>query len=127
MPAPEGTQPRTLTGIAAAPGLAAGPAVVWRDHDVSIPRATGRQPEAEIARLTAARNAAREEIRRLKTKVASEARQAEAAIFDAHLMFLDDAALLAKAQAAIDAGTNAEAAWMDAIEFFAAQLAQLPD
>ncbi len=124
---PEGTQPRTLTGIAAAPGLAAGPAVVWREHDVSIPRATGRQPEAEVARLTAARNAAREEIRRLKTKVASEAGQAEAAIFDAHLMFLDDAALLQKAQAAIDAGTNAEAAWMDAIEFFAAQLAQLPD
>jgi len=123
----ERTQPRTLTGIAAAPGLAAGPAAVWREHDVTVPRASGRDPVSETARLTEARNAAREEIRALRAKVAAEAGEAEAAIFDAHLMFVDDTALLDKAAAAIAAGTNAEAAWMDAIEFFAAQLAQIPD
>ena len=59
--------------------------------------------------------------------MAAEAGQAEAAIFDAHEMFLDDTALLQHAQQAIETGVNAEAAWADAIEFFAAQLEQLPD
>src|SRR5712691_6879877 len=118
---------RTLTGIAAAPGLAVGPAAVWREQAVTIPRSTGRQPATEAARLTAARTAARNEIRALRAKVAAEAGQAEAAIFDAHGMFLDDAALLQKAQQAIERGVNAEAAWADAIEFFASQLEQLPD
>src|SRR5947209_6920004 len=118
---------RTLTGIAAAPGLAAGPAAVWREQAVTIPRSTGRQPATEAARLTTARAAARNEIRALRAKVAADAGQAEAAIFDAHEMFIDDAALLQKAQHAIDSGVNAEAAWADAIEFFASQLEQLPD
>jgi len=121
------TRSRTLTGIAAAPGLAAGPAAVWRDQTVTVPRSTGRQPAVETARLTAARAAARDEIRRLRAKVAAEAGQAEAAIFDAHEMFLDDAALLQQAQQSIATSMNAEAAWTDAIEFFAAQLEQLPD
>ncbi len=127
MPSPREIHSRTLTGIAAAPGLASGPAVVWRERDVTVPRTTGGQPDAETARLAAARAAARDDIRRLRTKVAAEAGEAEAAIFDAHLMFIDDGALLVKAQAAIAGGVNAEAAWADAIEFFAAQLQQLPD
>src|SRR6266849_6792052 len=118
---------RTLRGVAAAPGLSAGPAVVWRDTAVVIPRATSRSPAQESQRLAAARGAAHEQISQLKTSVSTTASPEEAAIFDAHLMFLDDAALLEKAQAAIDAGTTAEAAWMDGIEFFAAQLAHLPD
>ncbi len=124
---PRSTGPRALHGIAAAPGLAAGPAVVWRETAVAIPRVRSRPPAEEIARLTAARNAARDEIRHLKAKVTAEAGPAEAAIFDAHLMFLDDTALLQRVQTAIEAGTIAEAAWQDTIEFFAAQLAQLPD
>ncbi len=116
-----------LTGIPAAPGLASGPAAVWPDYALTVPRGTGRKPDVEGSRLASARKAAREEIQKLKTKVAAEAGPAEAAIFDAHLLFLDDASLLAKAQAAIDAGTNAEAAWMDAIEHFSSQLQQLPD
>jgi len=118
---------RTLRGVAAAPGLSGGPAVVWRDTAVAIPRATDRSPAQESRRLAAARRAAREQISQLKTSVSTTASPEEAAIFDAHLMFLDDDALLEKAQSAIDAGTAAEAAWMDGIEFFAAQLARLPD
>src|SRR5207247_8182928 len=126
------TRSRTLTGIVAVPGLAAGPAAVWRDQTVTVPRNSGREPAAETTRLTAARAAARDEIRRLRAKVAAEAGQAEAAIFDAHEMFLDDTALLQHAQQAIETGVNAEATWAeatwaDAIEFFAAQLEQLPD
>ena len=118
---------QTLRGVAAAPGLSAGPAVVWRDTAIAIPRATNHSPAEESQRLSEARHAARDQISQLKASVSTTASLAEAAIFDAHLMFLDDAALLQKAQGAIDAGTAAEAAWMDGIEFFAAQLARLPD
>ncbi|MDR7587693.1 MAG: phosphoenolpyruvate--protein phosphotransferase [Armatimonadota bacterium] len=118
---------RTLTGIAAAPGLASGPAVLWEEAPVEIPRRTGCRPEDERARLDAARAAARDQIRQLREKVATEAGPAEAAIFDAHLLFLDDSALLGLVQAALERGVNAEAAWMDAVEHFARQLQQLPD
>ncbi len=101
--------------------------MVWRDTAVAIPRATSRSPAEESQRLDGARRAAREQIGQLKASVSATASPEEAAIFDAHLMFLDDAALLQKAQEAIDAGTAAEGAWMDGIEFFAAQLARLPD
>lgn len=101
--------------------------MVWRDTAVAIPRATNRSPAQESERLDAARRTSREQISQLKASVSTTASLAEAAIFDAHLMFLDDDALLEKVQEGIDAGTAAEGAWMDGIEFFAAQLARLPD
>src|SRR2546426_2904974 len=101
------TRSRTLSGIAAAPGLAAGPAAVWRDQTVTVPRSTGRQPAVETARLTAARAAARDEIRRLRAKVAAEAGQAGARILHPHQMFLHDAALLQPAPQAIPTNMNA--------------------
>lgn len=121
------TASRTLTGIAAAPGLAAGPAVLWVEQAADIPRQRIARPAAEKGRLEAARQAARAEIQRVRKKIAAEAREAEAAIFDAHLTFLDDAPLLNKAHAAIDEGWNGEAAWFDAVEYFATQLDRLPD
>lgn len=127
MPQGEQARSRALTGLPASPGLAHGPAAVWPEETVAIPRRTGCRREVERPRLDAARAAAREEIRGLRDKIAAEAGQVEAAIFDAHLMFLDDTALLTKAEAAIDGGLNGEAAWMDAVEQFASQLDALPD
>ena len=118
---------RTMRGIAAAPGLAQGPAVVWPEGTVVVPRHTGQDRETEWARLEAARRVAREEINRLKDKVAKEAGQDEAALFDAHVMILDDAALLKRSETAMEGGLNAEAAWMDAVEHYARQLDSLPD
>jgi phosphoenolpyruvate-protein phosphotransferase len=114
-------------GIAAAPGLAEGPAALWIEQAAVIPRSLHSDADAERARLAAAREAARMEIARLSSSVAAHASATEAAVFDAHTMFLDDSALLKRVNAAIDAGLNAEAAWMDAIAHFAGQLADLPD
>ena len=118
---------RAMRGIAAAPGLAQGPAVVWPEGTVVVPRHTGQDRETEWARLEAVRRVAREEINRLKDKVAKEAGQDEAALFDAHIMILDDAALLKRSETAMEGGLNAEAAWMDAVEHYARQLDSLPD
>lgn len=119
--------PRVLTGIPAAPGLAQGPAVLWREEALPVPQRQAALPDGERGRLHAARAAARAEIERLKAQVEATAGSGEAAVFQAHLMFLDDPALVKLADSAIDTGWNAEAAWADAVEHFAGQLDRLPD
>lgn len=118
---------RVLTGIPASPGMAEGPAFIWRRQAPFVRRRTGAAPEEERRRLEAARSAARAEIDGLRARVTTTAGGQQGAIFAAHLMFLDDAALLSRAGEAIARGINAEAAWYDAVEHFAAQLEQLPD
>ena len=66
-------------------------------------------PAYEWARLDAAREAARADVEAARAQIAQQAGEAEAAIFDAHLLLLDDSALLGPAQAAIDAGESAAA------------------
>jgi phosphoenolpyruvate-protein phosphotransferase len=116
-----------LKGIAAAPGLAAGPAAIWQEETLVIPRRTDADPAAEARRLEAAREGVRLDLERLRLKIASEASAEEAAIFEAHALILSDTSLLRRSQASIEKKTNAEAAWDEAVEFFAAQLAGLPD
>ncbi len=127
MPSSSTPESLTLSGIAAAPGMAEGPAAVWQEVEATVPRSTGNDAQAEAARLEQARLQARIEIEALTAKVAREATRAEAAVFEAHAMFLDDPSLLGRAAKAIAGGTNAEAAWMDAAEYFAGQMAAIPD
>ena len=51
-------------------------------------------PERELARLEAALTATRAEITRLRHDVARKLNESEAAIFDAHLLVLEDVALI---------------------------------
>ena len=118
---------RKYTGIAAAPGLAAGEAYIWRKETLQIPRYTAAQPAAEVERLKAARQVAQGEINRLREKVEADVGAEEAAVFEAHAMFLEDESLVEMSEEAIHGGLNAEAAWMDAIDYFAKELAQIPD
>jgi phosphocarrier protein FPr len=73
-------------------------------------------PAAELARLDAARAAARSDVEDARTHIAEQAGAAEAAIFDAHLLLLDDAALLGPAREGIEAGRSAAAAWSASAE-----------
>ncbi|MCL4559630.1 MAG: PEP-utilizing enzyme, partial [Chloroflexi bacterium] len=120
-------QPVRLQGIAAAPGLASGETFTWRKLAVDIPSYTIQDPEAEIERLAAARAAAGVEIDALRLKVEREVGSEEAAVFEAHSMFLDDSSLLEATESRIRNHLNAEAAWMQAIEKAAGELAQIPD
>jgi len=116
-----------LKGIAAAPGLAAGPAAIWEEETLLIPHRTDADPAAEARRLEAAREQVRTDLEQVRLKIAAEASAEEAAIFEAHALILSDASLLRRAQAGIDNQINAEAAWEEAVEFFASQLSSLPD
>jgi phosphoenolpyruvate-protein phosphotransferase len=83
---------------------------------------------AERARLQAALDIVREATRQLRDQVAQAANQYDAAIFDAHLMFLNDPELTGQAQQAIvDQQVNAEWAWQTVIAASAAAFEAIDD
>lgn len=83
-----------LKGIAAAPGVGRGPVYLLQK---GLPLATCVKvvdPDAEIRRFEEALIATRHEITHLRDKVVGELGESEAAIFDAHLLVLEDVALV---------------------------------
>jgi phosphotransferase system enzyme I (PtsI) len=121
------TQPQIIKGIPAAPGLAHGKTVNVTPQELEIPQYEIDNVEAEIERLLQACAVSQEEIIAIRENVSSQALENEAAIFEAHRMILEDVALLDRARKAINNGTNAEKAWLDAIEFFAQMMENIPD
>ncbi|MBV9093288.1 MAG: phosphoenolpyruvate--protein phosphotransferase [Streptosporangiaceae bacterium] len=105
-----------LRGIPGSPGLAVGGAVQLRQAAVEVPREPAADPSAELARLDAALEATRREVRAARDSVAARTgEQYEAGIFDAHLLFLADEALLDPARRRIREGRNAADAWDSAV------------
>jgi phosphotransferase system enzyme I (PtsI) len=83
-----------LNGTAAAPGVARATAYVLQQGRALVVRRQVDDPERELARLEAALTATRAEIARLRHDVARKLNESEAAIFDAHLLVLEDVALI---------------------------------
>ncbi len=105
-----------LRGIPGSPGLAVGGAVHLRRSAVQVPREPAVDPGAELARLDAALEATRREVQAARESVAARTgAQYEAGIFDAHLLFLADEALLDPARRGIREGRNAADAWDRAV------------
>ena len=117
-PPPPGT---VLAGLPAAPGLAAGPARPLRRAGGPLPPRPAADPGAEWAALERALTATAAEIRRAQASVLGRAGAKEAAIFDAHLLFLEDEALLGPARDAVFARREPAArAWAEAVAAAAA-------
>ncbi|HET7377195.1 MAG TPA: phosphoenolpyruvate--protein phosphotransferase [Anaerolineae bacterium] len=117
-----------LIGIAASPGIAIGPAVMIQLVEPKFDRRTINDPAAEWSRLEAALSAVSASTQKLREEVARAANDYEAAIFDAHLMFLTDPELLARTRMAIDTDhINAEAAWQAAIDSSVAAFEAIDD
>jgi phosphoenolpyruvate-protein phosphotransferase len=120
--------PHTYQGIPASPGISRGPAFVYQEQDLSVPRRQIQDSEDELRRLDKAIAIASEQITNLQTKAETEAGAEEAAIFEAHALFLQDPTLITAVHEAIqERNLNAEAAWIDAIEVNAANLEALED
>jgi len=117
---------RELNGIAAAPGLAQGPIYIFEKREIDVPRFVGKDPTEESEKLKIALKKAKKQIIDLKNQLEADAPD-EAAVFDAHAMMLEDPALLNNIKKILSDGANIEAAWIDSIEFFAAQLESIPD
>jgi phosphoenolpyruvate-protein phosphotransferase/dihydroxyacetone kinase phosphotransfer subunit len=110
-----------LRGVPAAAGVAIGPAHHLRGAFGPPADRPADNPDREAGRLSEAIAAARAAIERDRDTVAARAGRAEADIFDAHLVLLDDEALLEPAQRAIAAGATAERAFYDAAQKVAAR------
>jgi multiphosphoryl transfer protein len=109
----------TLAGLPASPGIAVGPARRFHAAPLDVPDAAGRGTDEERRALDEAIDAARRDIADQRRSVAGRVGAYRAAIFDAHLLFLDDEALLGPAREAIAGGANAAIAWRDAVEVVA--------
>ena len=83
-----------LQGIAAAPGVARGPAYPLMRGMTIVACEKVPDPEVEIRRLEVALGATREVISKLRDDVARKLNESEASIFDAHLLVLEDVALI---------------------------------
>jgi phosphoenolpyruvate-protein phosphotransferase/dihydroxyacetone kinase phosphotransfer subunit len=116
-----------LSGVPASPGIAIGPARHLGAPAGPPPDRPAESPERERERLDEAIAAAGEAIAHDRATVAERAGDAEAAIFDAHTVLLDDEALLDPAHDAIAAGATAERAWHDAAEQVAARYRALEE
>jgi multiphosphoryl transfer protein len=121
-PAAEGA----IVGIPASPGIAVGP--VRHLHVPELPLLDGATgtPEEEGSRLDAAIAEVGADIIRQRDAAAVRVGKGEAAIFDAHLLFLQDDALLGPARAGI-AERGAAAAWSDVVTELAAAWEALDD
>jgi phosphocarrier protein FPr len=101
-----------LRGLPVAPGIGIGPVRRLRAPDPVVPEDPAGEPSAEWEHLGRARDAARADLRAARATIAAGAGEGEAAIFDAHLLLVDDAAILDPARRAIDdEDRNAAQAW----------------
>lgn len=101
-----------LDGIAASPGIAIGPVLRIEPEVLSV-RETEVAPaeqEAELESFRLALEDSRGELASIRDSIAAELGEQEAAIYDAHLMLLDDPEMLAAVERGVRAGRNA--AWV---------------
>jgi len=120
--------PGALAGLAASPGLAQGPVRHPQLRAPVIPQDRCGDPAAEWARLQAALEQTRTQLRATHASMVVRAGRDAAAIFEAHLLYLDDAALVEPARKRIfEDHLNAAAAWNLAAERIAEQLQGLED
>ncbi|MCE5256470.1 MAG: phosphoenolpyruvate--protein phosphotransferase, partial [Spirochaetaceae bacterium] len=103
---------RELHGIAASPGTSFAPVLIFKDEfSSSIPSypIMENEVESEYARYQAAVEQARVEVSALRAKAMEDAGEEQAAIFDAHLLMLDDPEVNEKIRAELDSSlTNVE-------------------
>jgi phosphoenolpyruvate-protein phosphotransferase/dihydroxyacetone kinase phosphotransfer subunit len=101
-----------LAGIAASGGVAIAPLFHYQSASVAITEYHIENVEIEWQRLQSALKIAKQEIQTLLSHTSIQIGDAEAAIFDAHLLFLADPVLLEAARNHIvEQRLNAEFAW----------------
>src|SRR5580698_8415565 len=85
-----------LKGIPAAPGIAYGPSFILDKGEFIVPKRSisSSEIDSEIARFEEAIENSRQEIHSLKVKITQDMGVGHARIFDAHLLVLQDEALV---------------------------------
>jgi phosphotransferase system enzyme I (PtsI) len=99
-----------LHGIPASDGIAIGPVHRFEQADLTIPPRQASSFEDERVRFEQARQKARAELEGVRQRVAQRAGEADAAIFEAHQLMLDDPLLEDKVIERLRQGATAEQA-----------------
>ncbi len=116
LPVPPISANAQLSGIPASPGIAIGAVVKYKPAVASVTRQHTDNPQDEWEQLQIACSTAGDRIRSLRQKVATHGEE-EAAIFDAHLLFLEDPEAIEQARRLIfDQSLSAAAAWKAVID-----------
>ncbi len=115
------------TPTPASAGIGFGPA--WSLHSVPvvIPNVRSEDPTTEWRRLREALAVARRDVQHVRARAVREVGETDAAIFEAHLLLLDDADLLAGVRTRVQEGETAATAWSRAIARITDDLESLPD
>ncbi|SHF12876.1 phosphoenolpyruvate--protein phosphotransferase [Seinonella peptonophila] len=100
-----------LQGIGAAAGLSIGRAIWWRTHQPIVTDHSVQNVDQELIHFANAINQARDEIGQLRKQAAQRMGESEAAVFDAHLVFLDDPAFTGEMEQRIKT-LQKNAAWV---------------
>ena len=81
-----------ISGIPASPGIVFGKALVLKEEKIVLDttKITDDQVEAEVARFYEGRNAAVEQLNSIKDRAFASLGEEKAAIFEGHLMILED-------------------------------------
>jgi phosphotransferase system enzyme I (PtsI) len=119
---------RELRGLAASNGIAIGPAFLFKQVETQVARYQVEDKAAEIERLSQALKHASQELDSIYHQALAETGNEIAAIFQFHILMLEDVEFIEKIHAKIETDSiNAEAALKDAGEEFARILEGMED
>ncbi|MEA4812653.1 MAG: phosphoenolpyruvate--protein phosphotransferase [Anaerolineaceae bacterium] len=119
---------KLYSGKATSPGIAIGPAFLFKSQTAVLKTYAIDDPAQEFERLKQAIEAVKEELGKLAAKLQGEGLSAEAEIFEAHASIAEDPELLEATKTLIDEKkVNAEAALKEASDTFIEALMALDD
>ncbi|WEG73820.1 phosphoenolpyruvate--protein phosphotransferase [Vagococcus intermedius] len=117
-----------LKGIGASDGVAVAKAYLLVQPDLSFEKKTVEDSEGEIARLQSALAKSTEELQAIRDKAADSLGEAEAQVFDAHLMVLSDPEMIGSIESNIkDNKTNAESGLKEVTDMFIGMFEAMED
>ena len=119
---------KELAGIPASRGIGIGPIFQFVREELIIEERSNIQPEEELKRLNAAISTAKDQINSIYEKALKESSDADAEIFQAHRMILEDPELLEGVEKKIkDQGRSAEFAMQETGQSFSDIMAAMSD
>ena len=117
-----------LAGVAASRGICIGPVFKFLRADLTIEKKSIADSQAENDRLDAAIDKAKVQINEIYEKAKNEAAKADAEIFQAHLMILDDPEFIGAAKCKMEnEKINVEYALNETAKSFSATMAAMKD
>ncbi|WP_165006997.1 MULTISPECIES: phosphoenolpyruvate--protein phosphotransferase [unclassified Enterococcus] len=117
-----------LKGIAASDGVAVAKAYLLVQPDLTFSKTTVEDTSAEEARLDDALAKSTEELQQIREKAAQSLGEAEAQVFDAHLMVLSDPEMVGQIKQNIkDNSVNAESALKEVTDMYIGMFEAMED